>query len=116
MYRGFFKIITVIIEFFVFLLTHLFLFSYKYGYLNFLKFLNLILNKNENVNKIKLEYKSKTSEQLEILNKWLILNIHSPLPDKKQKMLLSEQTGLTPRQISQWFHYELKKIDELNQF
>jgi hypothetical protein len=90
-------------------------------FFKFFKYINLNGEKNE-AKKLGVtlnrpdKYNGKTAEQLEVLNKWLILNIENPMPDKAIKKILSKQTGLTVRQINQWFSYKLKKIDELNQF
>jgi len=45
--------------------------------------------------------------QLAILNSWLISNLEKP--DLKTKQLLMKKTGLTSKQIDNWFLYQLKK-------
>lgn len=52
----------------------------------------------------------KTKEQLEILNKWLVLNIENPKPDRYTKRMLMLETGLTIKQINNWFTFKLKKL------
>jgi len=37
------------------------------------------------------------------LKTWLLENIENPYPSQKVKEALSEQTGLTKRQIQNWF-------------
>lgn len=63
----------------------------------------------QNVGKVQ-KYKTKTSEQLEILNKWFITHITNPFPDRSTKLDLAYKTGLTYRQVSQWFNYQNKKL------
>ncbi|RKP16095.1 hypothetical protein ROZALSC1DRAFT_2488, partial [Rozella allomycis CSF55] len=50
-------------------------------------------------------------ESKRILENWLLVNFSHPYPTQEEYVILSQQTGLSKKQISMWFkNYRRRKL------